>query len=297
MNYFKIKSYFQFTKEQRIAVFILLLIIVLLQVGWFIYGINQSSIAAEPSQEEKQWLALQIVEDSLKSLAVERKFEISPFNPNFISDYKGYKLGMSVHEIDRLFAYRKQDKYVNSAEEFQKVTKISDSLLKSISPYFKFPDWVKNKKEHKEYVNYDAHFRKDNEKIKPIDINDATQEDLMKVYGVGAAISERILKFKESVGCFVSMEQMDDIWGLNPEVITKLKARFKIITVPKIKKLDINNASLKEISQFPYFRYALAKEIITYRTMNGDFKNPTDLTKIKGLSIEKANIIALYLDF
>jgi hypothetical protein len=31
--------------------------------------------------------------------------------------------------------------------------------------------------------------------------------------------------------------------------------------------------------------------------MNGDFKNSEDLTKIIGLSIEKANIIALYLDF
>jgi DNA uptake protein ComE-like DNA-binding protein len=31
--------------------------------------------------------------------------------------------------------------------------------------------------------------------------------------------------------------------------------------------------------------------------MNGDFKNVDDLTKIKGLSIDKANIIALYLGF
>jgi hypothetical protein len=31
--------------------------------------------------------------------------------------------------------------------------------------------------------------------------------------------------------------------------------------------------------------------------MNGDIKNIDDLTKIKGLSIDKANIIVLYLDF
>jgi hypothetical protein len=31
--------------------------------------------------------------------------------------------------------------------------------------------------------------------------------------------------------------------------------------------------------------------------MNGDLKNIEDLTKIKGLSIEKAKIIALYLNF
>jgi hypothetical protein len=39
---------------------------------------------------------------------------------------------MSIEEIDRLLAYRKLNKYVNSADEFQKVT------LVSIGPYFKF---------------------------------------------------------------------------------------------------------------------------------------------------------------
>jgi DNA uptake protein ComE-like DNA-binding protein len=36
---------------------------------------------------------------------------------------------------------------------------------------------------------------------------------------------------------------------------------------------------------------------IIYRSMNGDIKNIEDLTKIKGFPVEKANIIALYLDF
>ena len=40
---------------------------------------------------------------------------------------------MSVEEIDRLRAYRKQNKFVNSAEKFQKVTKVSDSLLSKLS--------------------------------------------------------------------------------------------------------------------------------------------------------------------
>ena len=40
-----------------------------------------------------------------------KKDTIYPFNPNFISDYKGYKLGMSIQEIDRLHQYRAQNKY------------------------------------------------------------------------------------------------------------------------------------------------------------------------------------------
>jgi DNA uptake protein ComE-like DNA-binding protein len=55
--------------------------------------------------------------------------------------------------------------------------------------------------------------------------------------------------------------------------------------------------SQKELAKFPYFNYALAKEIVIYRTMNNGIKEIADLTKIKGMPNEKINIIALYLDF
>ena len=52
---------------------------------------------------------------------------------------------MKTKEIDRLLAHRKKRLFVNSAKEFQKITNISDSLLNTIAPYFKFPDWVQKK--------------------------------------------------------------------------------------------------------------------------------------------------------
>jgi DNA uptake protein ComE-like DNA-binding protein len=204
---------------------------------------------------------------------------------------------MTVAEIDRLLVFRKQNKYVNSPKEFQAVTKVSDSLLNTISPYFKFPDWVNNKKQFSAFKKYDKTAFAKKEKIVVIDINKASQEDLIKIYGIGEAISLRILKFKESLGGFVSMEQMHDVWGLSPEVIVDLNTHFKVLVLPNLKKIDINNASMKELSLFPYFKYPLSKNIVTYRSMNGDIKNSEDLTKIKGLSTDKANIIALYLNF
>ena len=294
MNFKIIKSYFKFSSEQRLGVFVLFAIIISVQLAYFF---TDFSSVSNDSPEKEKWLSLQSQIDSLKQEKLDYVPKMYPFNPNFISDYKGYKLGMSVSEIDRLLAFRKQNKYVNSPEEFQAVTKVSDSLLNAISPYFKFPDWVKNKKEFREYKKYpNAAFAK-KETIVIIDINQATQEDLIKIYGIGEAISLRILKMKESLGGFVSMEQMKDVWGLSPEVIENLNSHFKVSALPDVKKVDINNASIKELSQFPYFNYQIARQIVTFRSMNGDFKNVDDLTKIKGLSIEKANIIALYLDF
>ena len=293
MTFKKISEYFTFSREQRKGIFALFGIIVLLQT---LYFFGDFSVLRKEFPEEQKWLSLQSQMDSTKMEKKELP-KIYLFNPNFITDYKGYKLGMSVQDIDRLLAFRKENKYVNSSKEFQTVTQVSDSLLKAIAPFFKFPDWVNNKKQYKAYEKYsDKAFAK-KEKIVFIDINKATKEDLIKIYGIGEAISLRILKQKESIGGFVSMEQMKDVWGLSPEVIENLNKYFEVKVMPDFKKIAINNASLKELSQFSYFRYTLAKEIVTYRSMNGDIKNIEDLTKIKGFPVDKAKIIGLYLDF
>jgi DNA uptake protein ComE-like DNA-binding protein len=286
------KSYFRLAKQQRNGIFLLFLLIIVTQIGYFFWISNQQTRTDSSNHE---WLGMQLVIDSLKNSDNNTKPVIYPFNPNFITDYKGYKLGMSVKELEKLFAFRKQNKYVNSAKEFQTVTGVSDSLLNAISPYFKFPDWVNQPK--KEYISF-TNKKVDNKKsIVKIDINQATQEDLIKLYGIGPALSERILKNRESLGGFLSMEQMQFIWGLSPEVIENLNKHFIVTSEPKLNKIDVNNASRKELAKFPYFNYSIAKEIVTYRSMNGEIKNIEDLTKIKGLTSEKIKIIALYLEF
>lgn len=290
----KIKSYFQLTKDQRSGIFLLLLLIVLIQ-GIYFYWSSQKSHQSNPSAQQ-EWLALQGVVDSLKSNQRETKRQIYPFNPNFIIDYKGAQLGMSVAEIDRLLAFRKLNKYVNSAKEFQQVTQVSDSLLNSISPYFKFPDWV-NQPRKSYYANYPKNDVAKKKAIIVKDINKATADDLMQLYGIGPALSERILKRRATLGAFVSMEQMSEVWGLSPEVIELLELHFTISDPPAVEKIAINDLSSKELAKFPYFNYSLAKEIVIYRSMHNGIRSVEDLTKIKGMPNEKIKIIALYLEF
>ncbi|RED22162.1 competence ComEA-like helix-hairpin-helix protein [Flavobacterium cutihirudinis] len=295
MNWKNIKAYLKFTRLQRAGILILFLIIIMLQLIYFFVDFTQKETFFS---NKEQWLSLQNEINEAKLIHKNESHTVKSFNPNFISDYKGYKLGLSVKEMDRLLEFRKENKFVNSAEEFQEVTKVSDSLLATISPFFKFPDWIKNKSnfksEKKEYAQK-ADFKK--EVIKVLDINQASPEDLIKIYGIGEALSARIIKQREIVGYFVSMEQMNEIWGLSADVVAELNSHFKVVLPSDSKKIAINDASLKELSQFSYFRYALAKQIVTYRSMNGNFNNIEDLSKIKGFPVEKAKIIALYLEF
>jgi competence ComEA-like helix-hairpin-helix protein len=294
MNFKKFSTYFNFSKSQRSGLLVLLLLIVVLQT---IYFFVDFSLPIKENPEKEKWLAVQTEIDSLKATTLIQGSKLYPFNPNFISDYKGYKLGMTVAEIDRLLSFRKQNKFVNSAEEFQKVTQVSDSLLVVIAPYFKFPDWVKQKTKWKTFPNSNYYSFVKKEKIVVIDINIATSEELVKVYGVGEVIAQRILNYKESLGGFVAMEQLNEVWGVSPEVVTNLNKQFKVISLSGIKKVDINNASIKELAQFPYFKYALAKQIVIYRSMNGTIASIDDLIKIKNFPVDKAKIIGLYLNF
>ena len=295
-NQNSIKSFFNFTKDQRKGILFLFLIIISLQLGYFFIDFNTDQ---EVSKKGQTWLSLQNTVDSLKLEKPETGYKIYPFNPNFITDFKGYKLGMTVEQIDRLLAFRKEGKFANSPQEFQKVTGISDSLLATMEPYFKFPDWVNKKNQ----ISYQNNYPKSNwkefpkkEGMKVKDINLATKEDLMKVFGIGDAISDRILIQREVFGGFLSMDQISEIWGLSPEVVISLNRYFKIESTPKVSKININTASIKELGQFPYFRYPISKNIVTYRSMNGDIKIE-DLTKIKGFPVDKIKIIALYLEF
>ncbi len=291
MKFRELRTLLYFSKSHRRGLVVLFTIIFALQC---IYIFADFTPKDDPLLDDHQWTKMQVLVDSLKIEKKNFKRNIYPFNPNFITDYKGYQLGMSVSEIDRLFDFRKTNQYVNSAREFQQVTKVSDSLLATISPYFKFPDWVTDKKANtfKKYDNF-----KTTENLILKDINLATAEDLMKVYGIGPALSDRILAEKKKFGAFQSMNQIDHIWGLSPEVIENTKKHFGILNSPQITKIDINNASIKELQQFPYFNYNIAKKIVVYRSMNGTIQSASDLTKIKDFPIEKIEIIALYLAF
>src|SRR5690606_12579884 len=182
------KKFFDFNKDQQKGILLMLLLVLGLQYIYFYISFKDNFIEDNP--EKAQWLANQAWIDSLKIIE-KPTYQMYPFNPNFITDFKGYQLGMSVEEIDRLHEFRKTNQYVNSALEFQNVTQVSDSLLNEISPYFKFPEWVANQKES----SYKK-FERQRENIIVKDLNNSTQEDLMKVRGIGPALSERILKYK-----------------------------------------------------------------------------------------------------
>ena len=346
-----------FNRSQRRGILILLLLIFLgLMSIW-----QSNKFFNVTSKKTTIPQVLQQQYDSLKNLALQQqKPKIYPFNPNYLSDYKGYVLGLSPEQIDKITAFRKSGKYFQSKQEFKKVAGLSDSLFASLEPFIKIPVYKFNKSEfhnkHKplttndinlataedlqsingvgtvlskrivKYRNAIGGFKdmsqlhkvyglkpevvarikqkfavKSQPKIKTnsVDkkpINTATEEDLKKVYGIGSKLASRIIKYRQSIGGFTVKEQLNDVYGLRPEVIMRLWQRFKIENPAKIRlKINLNTANIKELAKNPYITYQLAKKIVSYRTLNGAFHNFGALLKVPDYPVDKHKQICLFL--
>lgn len=279
-------SHFRFNKQERSGIFFLLLIIFIFQ-GIYFY-VKAKPFGGNP--QVKVNTDAQTHLDSLKGLAQMDAEKIFPFNPNYITDHKGYALGMSLEELDRLFDHRDENKFINSAEEFQKVTQISDSLLNKIAPYFKFPAWVKT-----EPVVQKKSHQNNNEVVKIWDLNRATAEELMRINGIGPTLSKRIIKFRDRLGGFVVNEQLYDVYGLEPEVVQRTLQRFQVLQQPTIKKININKATAEELSQLVYITQDMAREIVSHRKRNGLFSSLNELSGVESFPADAIERIKLYL--
>jgi|TARA_B110000046_G_scaffold9954_1_gene10039 DNA uptake protein ComE-like DNA-binding protein len=290
----KLKSHFWYTKNQRNGILLLLGIIIILQFLYHNINFRDTGLVSF-NQAEISVFQHQI--DSLKLASIEdRKFKIYPFNPNFISDYKGYQLGMKTKEIDRLLAYRKKRLFVNSAKEFQTITKVSDSLLQKISPYFKFPEWVQKKnKEKKERLTFTTKTKMNISDISSTDINEATQYDFSLINGVDEYLSERIIKYRSKLQGFSIPEQLFEVWDLEKEVGTKILQTFSIQKKPTIIKTNINTASFKEILSNPYIDYELCIKIFDYKDEVAELQSISEIKNIEGFPLKNYNRIVLYL--
>ncbi len=284
-----IKSHFEIHSRFRNGIFLLAIILFVCVIVYYLYPRS-----VKPKSNFVELTDFQTQVDSLKKLAELKKeqYRLKPFNPNFISDHKGYQLGLSAKELDRLYEYRNQDKWINSVSDFKKVTKISDSLLATISPLFKFPEWTKNNKGVKRYSKK-AHA------VLPYsqkgDLNAVSSQELQEKVNIPDFIAERIIKYKNKMGGFVSDIQLKDVRGLYDSQRNKILSLFTVKTPKIINKVNINKASVNELIEVPYFDFEMALEIKDFIKEQGGISNFDELGKIEGFSLEKIDRIALYL--
>ncbi len=279
------KSHFWYNKRQRNG--ILFLMLLLLSVQLILYFSNFADLEYI---DENEFAHMEAKIDSLKKLNSKiSKPKTYSFNPNYLSDFKAYSIGLSIDQTDQLFDFRQKGGFINSAADFQKVTGVSDSLLVLISPLFKFPRWLsQNKKEIKQ----------DHKKQKPLKIKDLNQvslEELTLVKGVDSKLARRILSYKNLLKAYSLNEQLYEVYYLDKKTADRILQNYHVIENPDIAKLDVNNATFKQLLAIPYIDYELTKKIINYRDENLMFHNLEEMKKIDSFPLDRFARIALYL--
>lgn len=282
------KSHFEFDNQQRSGILLLCSLIVGLFCVLYFYTPQPVLLLDICSP---QIVKQQAYVDSLRLDALERKKpKRYPFNPNFISDYKAYTLGLTAAQFDRLSRYRSKNKWINSLKDFKVVTKASDSLMAIIGPLFKFPDWVVKSSSSPQKTSSLALSYKDK-----IDLNVATSAQLQQVRGIGPALSARIISYKDKLGGFSVDKQLLSVWGLSERVVASVLAAFTVKTPKQIHQISVNTASASDIATISGISYDLAKQIWEFRVLRQKIVSLSELQKIEGMTASKYALIELYL--
>jgi DNA uptake protein ComE-like DNA-binding protein len=278
---------FSFNRSNRIGMLYFASIIIIIFLLQFTYSYLSNEHDDDKWFTSDETAKLQDELDSLKNIQQKKKDTIYPFNPNFLTDYRGYKLGLSVEEIDRFLNFREEDQWVNSAQDFQQITQISDSLLEQITPYFKFPDWVKDHEKEKQNPKSDIIWRPKK------DLNSITVKQLQEIKGIGPALSNRIVDYRKRLKNFRSLIQLKDVWGLNYKVKDRL--RKNLFVNQDFEQIDINKATVIELSEIPYFDYELSRKIFQFIQVRQGINAFEELGKLQDFPFDKIDRIKLYL--
>ena len=117
------------------------------------------------------------------------------------------------------------------------------------------------------------------EKPLMFDLNLVDSIDLQALRGVGPSYARRIIKYREKLGGYVRIEQLQEVYGMTKELYTEIIQHLTISETPT-KKVNINSENIKELMQHPYIDYYLAKAIIEFHKTYGEFTSVEDLKKV-----------------
>jgi competence protein ComEA len=112
------------------------------------------------------------------------------------------------------------------------------------------------------------------------DLNMADTSQLISIYGIGPKLATRILKYRDRLNGFVSMNQLREVYGLDSVVIDQLKKRTFIRDDFRPRPINVNTADEKQLASLPYIKFRLANSIAAYRFQHGDFASVEELLKL-----------------
>ena len=211
------------------------------------------------------------------------------FDPNQIGKETWMKLGLEERRAAGVVKYIEKGGRFRKKEDLKKIYGMTDALYEALAPHVVLKEQANN-------AVADIHVPA-LKKIQKIDLNQADSIELLSLPGIGEKLASRIIRFREKLGGFANTDQLADVYGIDPNVLTLLRSKVVINNPTEIKKLQVNEVSLDELKKHPYAGYVNSKLIIAYRTVHGHISNATELLSIGEIDKVKIEKLIPYLIF
>lgn len=287
-----IKDYFTFSKKERIAIGVLLLLIACFIAMPYFYPARRKPPPVNPVLASYLARTERQVGDSMEEPAGSYgsaghkegtvvKKENFFFDPNTITQEDWQRLGLPAKTARTIINYRSKGGRFRSAADIHKIWGIKKEDADRLIPLVRMEEKETARKEAPILVETST--KPAARKMVAIDINTATEEEWKLLPGIGEVLAKRILKFREHAGGFVSVDEVRKTYGLADSVYQRIHPYLRT-DERSLPKLDLNLVSAYDLKRKLQVEDAVAKAVIVYRKQNGPYQSVVDLKKISLIS-------------
>ena len=277
------KDLFRFTRGERIASLILLILTVLVVVLFSLLRRDRIVNTADFSEFDSLVHAVMPVNDALKSVrdvgkegSIPRKIlqkselRLSSHDPNKMTKDDWHQLGLSHHVILTILHYREAGGRFRKKKDLKNIYGMTDTCYHEISDYLIIP-YAENRPGKRDTISGKKAVVKDTletylvREPKVLELNRADSADFSKFDGISPYLARRIIRYRFLLGGYTRKQQLKEVYGLKKDVYKKLKD-FITVDTSLIRTMDINHCTEATLAKHPYLTSYEAKAIVFYRT-------------------------------
>ena len=131
-----------------------------------------------------------------------------------------------------------------------------------------------------------------------VELNSADTTRLKMLRGIGSGYAKMIVAYREKLGGFYKAEQLLEVYKFSDETYQKIKHQLSVDTT-LIRKIKINEATVKELKSHPYISYYQALSIVENRELQPEMRYNSlyDMVVDEDLKEEDILRLAPYFSF
>ncbi len=295
------RGFFTLNKsEQRGIIFLLAIILLLLLFNWLSPSIIHSKrrdfssldrevsqfAAAQKSLNDSMHVVRLQNEGKLTPEQAEAKLHPFPFDPNRLTEKQWLTMGLTSRQVKTILNYRAKGGHFYKKEDLKKIYSLSAGEYRVLEPFVRIPH-AKNQAVEKRQLKKPAIRKK-------VEINSADSAVLVQKLLLPSWMARRILKYRKLLGGFYSRRQLLEVYGVKSATYENVK-NYVLVDTSKIKKLNLNTATFKQLLHHPYIDYETTKKLVNARRKVYGFSSFEQLNQMTGLPDTLLNKIRHYL--